>query len=105
MMQQLNAKLDQQTQVIEGLLRHQAQKRAPPKAMAKARGPVAKPMNYYVQAVIPGRAWLIATNGSTLTVRQGSSVRGYGVVQSIDAVQGRVNTSSGRVIRFSQDDS
>ncbi|MDP3705630.1 MAG: type IVB secretion system protein IcmG/DotF [Legionellaceae bacterium] len=62
-------------------------------------------LKYYVQAVIPGRAWLIATNGSTLTVREGTPLPGYGVVKIIDAMQGRVLTSSGQVIRFSQDDS
>jgi intracellular multiplication protein IcmG len=60
---------------------------------------------YYINAVIPGRAWLIATNGSTLTVREGSNIAGYGVVKLIDSMQGRVLTSSGRVIRFSQEDS
>ncbi len=60
---------------------------------------------YYIQAVIPGRAWLIATNGSTLTVREGTQVKGYGVVRLIDAIQGRVIMSSGRVFRFSQQDS
>lgn len=62
-------------------------------------------INYDVQAVIPGRAWLIASNGSTLTVRVGTKVPGYGVVKLIDSIQGRVITSSGRIIRFSQKDS
>jgi len=62
-------------------------------------------MQYYIQAVIPGRAWLIGTNGSTLTVREGTVIAGYGVVKLIDPNQGRVMTSSGRVIKFSQDDS
>jgi intracellular multiplication protein IcmG len=60
---------------------------------------------YYINAVIPGRAWLIGTNGSTLTVREGSNIAGYGVVKLIDSMQGRVLTSSGRVIKFSQEDS
>ncbi|WP_419420337.1 type IVB secretion system protein IcmG/DotF [Legionella sp. D16C41] len=60
---------------------------------------------YYIQAVIPGRAWLIASNGSTLTVREGTNIPGYGVVKLIDPNQGRVLTSSGQVIRFSQQDS
>lgn len=60
---------------------------------------------YFIQAVIPGRAWLISTNGSTLTVREGTLIAGYGVVRLIDAHQGRVLTSSGRVIRFSPQDS
>jgi intracellular multiplication protein IcmG len=60
---------------------------------------------YYINAVIPGRAWLIGTNGSTLTVREGTTIAGYGVVKLIDSMAGRVLTSSGRIIRFSQDDS
>lgn len=66
---------------------------------------VVPPLAYNIQAVIPGRAWLIASNGSTLTVREGSEISGYGIVRLIDAVQGRVTMSSGRVIRFSQQDS
>ena len=62
-------------------------------------------ISYHLNAVIPGRAWLIAPNGSTLTVREGTKIPGYGVVKLIDSVQGRVLTSSGRVIRFSQEDS
>lgn len=60
---------------------------------------------YYISAVIPGRAWLIGTNGSTLTVREGTKIAGYGVVKLIDSMEGRILTSSGRVIRFSQEDS
>ena len=67
--------------------------------------PVRQYLRYYVQAVIPGRAWLVGTNGSTLTVREGSTIAGYGMVKLIDPNQGRVITSSGQVIRFSQDDS
>ncbi len=62
-------------------------------------------VKYYLQAVIPGRAWIIATNGSTLTVRQGSTIPGYGIVKNINPIDGRVSTSSGQIIRFSQDDS
>lgn len=62
-------------------------------------------IRYYIQAVIPGRAWLVAENGATLTVREGSHVPGYGLVRLIDPNQGRVMTSSGLVIRFSQSDS
>ncbi|MGC1182507.1 type IVB secretion system protein IcmG/DotF [Legionella sp.] len=60
---------------------------------------------YYINAVIPGRAWLINTNGSTLTVREGTKIAGYGVVKLIDSIEGRILTSSGRIIRFSQEDS
>ncbi|HAF87135.1 MAG TPA: type IV secretion protein IcmG, partial [Legionellales bacterium] len=61
--------------------------------------------SYYIKAVIPGRAWLIAANGSTLTVSEGTNIKGYGMVKLIDSTQGRILTSSGRVIRFSQQDS
>lgn len=60
---------------------------------------------FYIQAVVPGRAWIISTTGTTLTVREGSSVPGYGIVKLIDAQQGRVLTGSGRIIKFSQEDS
>lgn len=60
---------------------------------------------YNVQAIIPGRAWLIGSNGSTITVREGTRIAGYGVVKLIDSMQGRVLTSSGRIIKFSQEDS
>lgn len=82
--------------------------------MARAQPKKVKPVhrysmveniNYNVKAVIPGRAWLIGSNGSTLTVRVGTIIHGYGEVKLIDSIQGRVLTSSGRVIRFSQDDS
>jgi intracellular multiplication protein IcmG len=61
--------------------------------------------HYYLQAVIPGRAWIVATNGATLTVREGSYIPGYGQVKLINANEGRVITSSGQIIRFSQEDS
>jgi intracellular multiplication protein IcmG len=67
--------------------------------------PSAPQIIYYINAVIPGRAWLIGTNGSTLTIREGSNIEGYGVVKLIDSLQGRILTSSGRVIKFSQEDS
>jgi len=66
---------------------------------------VKQPIIYYIQAVIPGRAWLIGSNGSTLTVREGTRIYGYGVVKLIDSMQGRILTSSGQVIKFSQEDS
>ncbi|MCA0402779.1 MAG: type IVB secretion system protein IcmG/DotF [Proteobacteria bacterium] len=97
----LNAKLEQQSNQIAVLT-----ERTRPKIVKKPR--VIRPENrisYYIQAVIPGRAWLIATNGSTLTVREGTQIAGLGVVRLIDPAQGKVIMSSGRVIRFSQQDS
>lgn len=67
--------------------------------------PKTKPTVYHVQALIPGRAWLIAENGTTITVSSGSTIPGYGKVRLIDPQQGQVMTSSGRIIRFSSTDS
>jgi len=99
----LNAKLDQQSAEITRLSAMQKQM----KQHAKKKPPtvVNQTMAYALQAVIPGRAWIVAPDGTTLTVRKGSQVTGYGVVRSIDAQQGLVMTSSGRVIQFSQADS
>lgn len=49
--------------------------------------------NYFVVAVVPGRAWLKATDGSSVTVQRGQSLRGYGKVLSIDPYSGIVKTS------------
>ncbi|WP_133127909.1 type IVB secretion system protein IcmG/DotF [Legionella nagasakiensis] len=95
----LNAKIDEQSHEIEQLMIRTKPKPAP--RVVKVT-PVKK---YYVQAVIPGRAWLISSNGTTLTVREGSIIPGYGIVKLIDPNQGRVTTSTGQVIRFSQNDS
>jgi len=97
----LSSKLDAQSLIIESL------KAKPVPKLVKRRvnlGTHSSPQ-YFIQAVIPGRAWLIATNGNTLTVREGSVVLGYGRVKLIDPNQGRVITTSGRVIRFNQNDS
>lgn len=96
----LNTKLDDQTRVIEQLTIRRTVKKLHYAPRRAAHYP-----KYYIQAVIPGRAWLIATNGSTLTVREGTIIAGYGMVKLIDPNQGRITTSSGQIIRFSQEDS
>lgn len=96
----LSAKLDEQSAVIEKLT-----VKAKRKVMSHKVKKAQTPFRYYLQAVIPGRAWLIATNGSTLTVREGTKIPRYGVVKLIDPLQGRVLMSSGQVIKFSQADS
>ena len=98
----LNAKLDQQSAEIAQL---SAMQKKMKQHVKKHPAVGSQTMAYALQAVIPGRAWIVAPDGTTLTVRQGSQVRGYGVVRAIDAQQGLVMTSSGRVIQFSQADS
>lgn len=96
----LTAKVDAQSMEIEKLT-----VLARPKKVHVVRKILPASPHYYIQAVIPGRAWLIASNGATLTVREGSVVKGYGVIKLIDPLQGRILTSSGQVIKFSQEDS
>ncbi len=96
---ELTQQMHEETYRMEKILKEERAKKA---AMKKKAAP---PVVYYIQAVIPGRAWLITTTGTPKTVRVGTSVPGYGVVQHIDAKQGVILTSSGRAIRFSQDDS
>jgi len=54
-----------------------------------------KRSNYYVDAIIPGRAWLKDENGKTITVSIGDQISGYGKVTTIDPVNGVVTTSNG----------
>jgi intracellular multiplication protein IcmG len=100
MLSDLAAKLDQQSHEIILLT-----EKAKPKPVRRVFIKSAPRLMYFIQAIIPGRAWLIATNGSTITVREGTRIAGFGVVKLIDPIQGRVLTSSGQIIRFSQRDS
>jgi intracellular multiplication protein IcmG len=99
----LRERLEQQS---EQMVRVQSIHRAKRTAAAKPAPRAAAPKSvYYIQAIIPGRAWLMSNEGSSLTVSRGSAVPGYGSVRLINAKIGRVFTSSGRVIQFSQADS
>ena len=50
---------------------------------------------YNIQAIIPGRAWLLAANGETLTVTEGDMLRGIGRVSRIDPYDGIVDINVG----------
>lgn len=112
---ELNSKIDSLNEAIKVLatkLEQQSQEiilltaRTKPKPVRPVtRKTMRARLVYHIQAIIPGRAWLIAGNGSTLTVREGTIIPGYGVVKLIDPTQGRVLMSTGQVIRFSQQDS
>lgn len=97
---ELNTKIDQQSREINQFMVRA--KPAPKKQVVRKMVPTKK---YSVQAVIPGRAWLISTDGATLTVSEGTNIPGYGTVKLIDPQQGRVLTSSGKVLKFNQNDS
>lgn len=56
--------------------------------------------DYYVQAIIPGRAWLKNSQGQVITVGPGDPVPGYGTVTNINPQSGSVTTSTGTNIVF-----
>jgi len=98
----LNNKLESQSSEIDKLSAQIARAKKAKTPHHVERRPELK---YYIQAVIPGRAWLISSTGQTITVREGSSVRGYGEIKLIDSMQSKIITSSGKVIRFASDGS
>lgn len=61
--------------------------------------------NYYIKALIQGRAWLTTADGSrTITVSSGDYLPGYGLIEQIDPYQGTVTTGSGAVIEYNPAD-
>jgi intracellular multiplication protein IcmG len=103
-MEQMNDKMEQQSQQMVRLSIKRAERRASTPSVKKIR-PKVESTQYFIQAIIPGRAWLMSTQGAMLTVSRGSEVPGYGDVRLINPKLGRIFTSSGRVIQFSQADS
>lgn len=61
------------------------------------------PLHFSLQALVDGRAWIMGS-GKTLTIVEGDKILSYGHVTHIDALNGWVETSSGRKIVFSQSD-
>jgi len=58
-------------------------------------------VKYFVRALIPGRAWLMSTNGKHYTsVKRGDWLPGYGTVTDINVTIGTVTTDSGIRITF-----
>lgn len=55
-------------------------------------------INYSVQAIIPGRAWLKSESGDTITVAEGDILRNYGRVTKIDPYDGIVNIDTGNKV-------
>jgi intracellular multiplication protein IcmG len=101
----LSERLEQQSQQMGRLQTISRSKRVTSSRSSARTRPAAVRTVYSIQAIIPGRAWLMSDQGKSLTVSRGSPVPGYGAVRIVNAKLGRVFTSSGRVIRFSQADS
>jgi intracellular multiplication protein IcmG len=72
--------------------------------------PKAKPahppalITYYLQALVPGRAWLRGPNQEMITVSTGDTLRTYGTITQILVDKGEVVTSSGRLILYKASD-
>lgn len=94
----LTLQLETQQQQLVAMLKK------PKKRVRKAKRVIRPQISYAIQAIIPGRAWLMSSNGTTITVSEGSSVPGFGRVKLIDPHQGKVMMSSGKTIRFSSSD-
>jgi len=110
--QELNARISNMEVAFRQLAK--MLRNANPNATANAsanRGMVSMPtaaraapprMTYVVQAIIPGRAWLKADSGDTVTVAEGDTLKGYGRVTRIDPYDGVVDIDTGnRVISLS----
>jgi len=65
--------------------------------------PPAPEVVYYLRAVLPNRAWITGSDGDSNSVVVGSKVQDYGTVQAIDAEEGKVLTSSGKVIAYNSE--
>lgn len=109
-LQQLNDKISALSQSVNNLTDEVARQqqmlkaRQKPKKRRVVRKKYVKKTSYFVQALIPGRAWLKSSKGSTITVSQGTKIPGYGTVRFIDPHQGEVVTTSGMVFRFAPSD-
>ncbi len=71
-----------------------------PRAVVKRPKKVVPKTVYHIQAMMPGRAWLISSDGFTINVTTGSSIPGYGVVRGIYPTRGVVTTSTNAIIRY-----
>jgi len=86
-------------QLVQLLINQQAEsqqaKEASPVQSANAPSPK---LPYTVQAIIPGRAWLRADNGDTLTVTEGDLIKDIGKITKIDPYDGVIEINTGRKV-------
>lgn len=60
-------------------------------------------LTFHLRAVIPGRAWVMGSNGESDSVVVGTKLKNYGTVTAIEAQAGKLLTSSGKTITFNSD--
>jgi len=76
---------------------------APPSQKAnknKPKGVAKAAESYYVQAIIPGQAWLKNVEGNLITIQIGTLIPGAGKVTVINAEKGFIRTNSGRTFEY-----
>lgn len=95
----LNATINDLSQKLTEAVNKMPEKRVKPiaKPMAIAQPP--RP-TYTIRALVPGRAWLQASDGQTITVVNGDQVPAYGSVQDIDLNAGQVVLTDGTIIGY-----
>lgn len=90
---------------LQQTLAKPVEQKAPVKLIKKPAAPIVvhRPQ-YHVQAVLPGRAWLVKDEDmSTMTVAVGDILPGYGTIVSINPIRASVITSSGYTIPYKPD--
>jgi intracellular multiplication protein IcmG len=104
-LQNVANKMEQQSSLLERQVQLLAEMRAPKKPVVIQGRKKRRMVNYFIEAMIPGRAWLKSQSGETLTVRIGDSIRGYeGEIAQIDSHEGVVLLTSGESITYRSDD-
>lgn len=101
--QKLNASVTsieaRMNQLVQLMVRQQADSQQSKEANpVQAAAPAAPKLPYTVQAIIPGRAWLRADNGDTLTVTEGDTIKEVGKVTKIDPYDGVIEINTGRKV-------
>lgn len=103
---QLQAQVKQMTQTSPPPLKRQVTSMAAepvsamPRSSAESNASKTR-LVYYVQAIIPGRAWIADSNGRIITVTQGDRVEALNsTVKNIDPINGIVTLSNGMQIEY-----
>lgn len=66
---------------------------------------VAPKITYHVKAVVPGRAWIVGSNGLSYSVAVGDTLPQAGKIRAINADSGELTLSSGKHIGYGANDS
>ncbi len=101
---QTNDQLKQAMVLLLQQLRDLNAQMAKKPAATVAKQPAHPEVVYAVRAMVDGRAWIQGSNGLSLSVTVGDPIPDYGNVTAIQAVQGMIQTTSGKVIRLGAND-